>query len=151
MCVFNTHLPRFSKEEVTHMYAFGTLSIANNESLIPISNNLPIISVIQAFNGKDNDFSKSIRKGITKHETEIRTSLAKDPAWAEVAPYITVSLADDGESLSYGIEGSSDIKQKYMELEYGGTSRGASGRIRSIAHNSNMLSTIIENSLSEFI
>jgi hypothetical protein len=89
--------------------------------------------------------------GIIRHEKEVRASLSKDPSWAEVAPYITVSLADDGESLSYGIEGSSDIKQKYMELEYGGTSRGASGRIRSIAHNSNALSTIIENSLNEFI
>lgn len=144
-------MPRFSKEEVTHMYAFGTLSIANNESLIPISNNLPITQVIQAFNGKDNDFSKSLMKGIIRHEKEVRASLSKDPAWAEVAPYITVGLSDDGESLSYGIEGSSDIKQKYMELEYGSTSRGASGRIRSIAHNSNALSTIIENSLNEFI
>jgi hypothetical protein len=133
------------------MYAFGTSSIANNESLIPISNNLPITQVIQAFNGKDNDFSKSLMNGITRHEKEVRASLSKDPAWAEVAPYITVGLSDDGESLSYGIEGSSDIKQKYMELEYGGTSRGASGRIRSIAHNSNALSTIIENSLNEFI
>lgn len=130
-------------------YTFGIKSMANNDSLIPISNDDPLIQMIQAFEGKDNKFSKAIMTGITNYEKEARADLASHPEWSEVAPHLTVGLATDGQSLSYSVQGSSDIEQKYMELEYGGPNNGASGRVRVMANSGDALAKIIDNALGE--
>lgn len=130
-------------------YTFGIKSMANNDSLIPISDDDPLIQMIQAFEGKDNKFSKSIMTGIKKYEKEARADLASHPEWAEVAPHLTVGLDTDGQSLSYSVQGGAEIQQKYMELEYGGPNSGAGGRVRAMANSGDALAKIIDNALAE--
>ena len=130
-------------------YTPGVKSMADKNSLVSISDDDPIIQMIQAFGGADNEFSKAVMSGITNYEKEARSSLATDNEWSEVAPHLTVGLGTDGQSLSYSVQGGSDINKKYMELEYGGPNRGASGRVRAMANSSDALAKIMDNALSE--
>lgn len=130
-------------------YTFGIKSMAYRDSLIPISDDDPVVQMIQAFEGKDNKFSKAVTSGIKKYEKEARSNLSMYPEWAEVAPHLTIDLSADGQSLSYSVQGGSEIEQKYMELEYGGPNSGAGGRIRAMANSGDALAKIIDNALSE--
>ena len=130
-------------------YTFGIKSMANKDSLIPISDDDPIVQMIQAFEGKDNKFSKAVMAGIKQYEKEARSDLATHSEWAEVAPHLNIGLAADGQSLSYSVQGGSEIEQKYMELEYGGPNKSASGRVRTMANSSDALTKIIDNALAE--
>jgi len=132
-------------------YTFGIKSMANKDSLIPISEDDPIVQMVEAFNGKDNKFSRSVMNGIKQYEKEARSNLSMFPEWAEVAPHLMVGLSTDGQSLSYSVQGGSDIEQKYMELEYGGPNNGAGGRVRSMANSGDILAKIIDNALTEVI
>lgn len=130
-------------------YTFGIKSMAYRDSLIPISDDDPVVQMIQAFEGKDNKFSKAVTGGIKKYEKEARSNLATHAEWAEVAQHLTIDLSADGQSLSYSVQGGSDIEQKYMELEYGGPNSGAGGRVRSMANSGDVLAKIIDNALAE--
>lgn len=130
-------------------HTFGITSMAHKNSLIPISSSDPIVQMIEAFDGKDNNFSKAVTKGIKKYEKQTRASLSMHPEWAEVAPHLTVGLSTDGQSLSYSVQGGSNIEKKYMELEYGGPNKGAQGLVRKLANNGDALAQIIDNALAE--
>jgi len=130
-------------------YTFGIKSMAYKDSLIPISEDDPLVQMVEYFNGKSNKFNKAVVDGIKKYEKEARSNLGMYPEWAEIAPHLTVGLSTDGQSLSYSIQGGSDIEQKYMELEYGGPSGGAGGRVRSMANSGDILAKILDNALEE--
>lgn len=130
-------------------YTFGIKSMANKDSIVPISDDDPVVQMIQAFQGKDNKFSKAVLAGIKQYEKEMRSHLSANLEWAEVAPHLNVDLSSNGQSLEYSVQGGSDIEQKYMELEYGGPYSGASGRVRSMANNGDALAKIIDNALAE--
>ena len=130
-------------------YTFGIKSMANKDSLIPISEDDPIVQMVESFNGKNNKFNKAVMDGIKKYEKEARSNLSMHPEWAEIAPHLTVGLSTDGQSLSYSVQGVSDIEQKYMELEYGGPNNGAGGRVRSMANSGDILAKILDNALEE--
>ena len=127
----------------------GVQSMRNKDSLIPFSEDDPIMQMVEAFNGKDNKFSKAIFKGIKEYEKHAQSTLSVNPGWSEIAPYLSVTLSADGQSLSYSVQGDPDIEQKYMELEYGGPKNGAQGKVRAMANNGDSLAKIMDNALSE--
>jgi hypothetical protein len=130
-------------------YTFGIKSMAYRDSLIPISDDDPTVQMVEFFNGKNNKFNKAVMDGIKKYEKEARSNLSMYPEWADIAPHLTVGLSPDGQSLSYSIQGGSEIEQKYMELEYGGPNNGAGGRVRSMANSGDILAKILDNALEE--
>jgi hypothetical protein len=130
-------------------YTFGIKSMAYRDSLIPISDDDPIVQMFEFFNGKNNKFNKAVMDGIKKYEKEARSNLSMYPEWADIASHLTVELSTDGQSLSYSVQGGSDIEQKYMELEYGGPNNGAGGRVRSMANSGDILAKILDNALEE--
>lgn len=73
-------------------YTPGVKSMADKNSLVSISDDDPIIQMIQAFGGADNKFSKAVMSGITNYEKEARSSLATDNEWSEVAPTLLLVL-----------------------------------------------------------
>lgn len=102
-----------------------------DQSFLGLTKDSQLIQIVDAFSGKDNQFSRAIAKAVKEHEADVRNSLSKDDDWRSVSDHISVSFS--GGNLTYTVTGGSEMLNKVKELEYGSVDKTASGALRKLA------------------